>query len=338
MAIGKTEEVRGLKALAKIAGVSPATVSRVINSRPGVRPELRQAVEQAIREHGLNLDVAARALKSRKTQTLAIITPRPGTLVFANPFFMEIFRGITRVTEPRGYGLAVTTSATSQTLYEVNRNRSCDGVLFIGFRKGIPEPRSLRGAAVPVVTIPRPGPQYKLPYVTMEDEVGAYDATCHLIQRGHSRIALLNGPRTSIYSINRFAGYRRALNESGVPLDPSLVVDGDFDHDGAFQATVGLLDLPDPPTAIFATSDFMATGVTCGIKSRGLSIPKDVALVGFGNTPICTHISPTLTSVDEQLQELGAQAATMLIGLAEGETVAATQISLPTRLVVRESS
>lgn len=338
MAVGKSEEVRGLKALAKLAGVSPATVSRVINDRPGVRPELRQAVELAIREHGLNVDSAARALKSRKTERLAIIIPRPGFLVFANPFFTEILRGITSATEQRGYGLAVTTSATSQTLYEVNRNRSCDGVLFIGFRKSVPEPRSLKGATVPVVTIPRPGPQYKLPYVTMEDEVGAYDATCHLIQRGHRRIALLNGPRNSIYSINRFAGYRRALAEAGLPLDPSLVVDGDFDHDGAYRATVQLLQIDNSPTAILATSDFMATGVTCGIKSLGLNVPRDVALVGFGNTPICTHTSPTLTSVDEQLQELGRQAATLLIRLAEGEQVEDTQIALPTRLIVRESS
>ena len=338
MAVGGAEEVRGLKALARLAGVSPATVSRVINNRPGVRPELRQAVEQAIKEHGLNVDSAARALKSRKTQRLAIIIPRQGSLVFANPFFMEILRGITSVTEQRGYVLAVTTAATAQTLHEVNRNRSCDGVLFIGFRKSVPDPRSLRGATVPVVTIPRPGPRYSLPYITMEDEAGAYEATGHLIQRGHRRIALLNGPRTSIYSINRLAGYRRALVDAGIPLDPSLVVDGDFDHDGAFDATLRLLDMPSPPSAIFATSDFMATGVICGVRSRGLSIPKDIALVGFGNTSICTHISPSLTSVDEQLHEIGVQAATLLIRLAEGEKVESTQIALPTRLVVRESS
>ena len=338
MAVGGAEEVRGLKALARLAGVSPATVSRVINNRPGVRPELRQAVEQAIKEHGLNVDSAARALKSRKTQRLAIIIPRQGSLVFANPFFMEILRGITSVTEQRGYVLAVTTAATAQTLHEVNRNRSCDGVLFIGFRKSIPDPRSLKGATVPVVTIPRPGPQYRLPYVTMEDEAGAYEATGHLIQRGHRRIALLNGPRTSIYSINRLAGYRRALADAAIPFDPTLVVDGDFDHDGACRATLQLLDMDAPPTAIFATSDFMALGATRGVYARGLTIPRDIALVGFGNTPVCTHVSPALTSVDEQLQELGAQAATLLIRLAEGEPVETTQIALPTKLVVRESS
>ena len=330
--------VHGLKALASLAGVSPATVSRVINDRPGVRPELRQAVEQAIREHGLNVDVAARALKSRKTQRLTIITPRPGDLVFANPFFMEIFRGISVVTEQHGYTIAVVTSATDQTLHEVNRNRRCDGALFIGFRKSVPEPRSLKGATVPVVTIPRPGPQYKLPYVTMEDEAGAHEATRHLIERGHRRIALLNGPHTSIYSINRFAGYRRALTEAGFTLDTSLVKDGDFDHDSACQATLQLLDMDNPPTAIFATSDYMATGVISGVQSRKLIIPRDIALVGFGNTPICNHLFPSLSSVDEQLQKLGTQAATLLIRLAEGEQVESTQIALPTRLVVRESS
>ncbi|MHB0869426.1 MAG: LacI family DNA-binding transcriptional regulator, partial [Chloroflexota bacterium] len=219
-----------------------------------------------------------------------------------------------------------------------NRNRSCDGVLFIGFRKSVPEPRSLKGATVPVVTIPRPGPQYRLPFVTMEDEEGAYLATRHLIERGHTRIALLNGPRSSIYSINRLAGYKRALKQFDIPFDPTLVTDGDFGHDGAFEATLHLLDVEKRPTAIFATSDFMATGVTCAIRSRGLTIPQDVALVGFGNTPICTHIAPTLTSVDEQLQELGMQAASLLIRLVEGEPVETTQISLPTRLVIRESS
>jgi LacI family transcriptional regulator len=332
------DNLTGIKGIAKLAGVSPATVSRVINNRPGVRPELRDAVEQVVREHGLHLDTAARALKSRKTFRLAVITPRPGGLMFANPFFTEILRGICDVTEQAGYSLVIVTSATSQTLYEVNRNRSCDGVLFVGFRKGVPEPQSLKGAAVPVVTIPRPGPRYKLPFVGMDDETGAWEATQHLIDRGHERIALLNGPRNSIYSINRLAGYRKALQEGNLPFEQSLVEDGDFIAENAQEATGRLLGLPRRPTAILATSDHMAIGAMDAIRELGLKIPSDVALVGFGNTPICAEVSPSLSSVDEQLRQLGARAASLLVRLAQGERVDDDQVILPTKLVVRESS
>ena len=328
----------GIKGIARLAGVSPATVSRVINNRPGVRPELRRAVEQVVRGRGLHLDTAARALKSRKTFRLAVITPRSGSLMFANPFFTEILRGISDVTEKEGYSIVVVTAATSQTLYEVNRNRSCDGVLFVGFRKGVPEPQSLRGAVVPVVTIPRPGPRYKLPFVSMDDETGAWEATRHLVERGHERIGLLNGPRNSIYSINRLAGYRRALKDAGLPFDRSLIEDGDFVAESAEQAAVRLLEMPERATAILATSDHMATGALYAARSLGLRVPADVALVGFGNTPVCAELSPALTSVDEHLRELGGQAASLLLRLAQGEEVPDTQVILPTSLVVRESS
>lgn len=338
MASDKAGADGGIKGIARLAGVSPATVSRVINNKPGVRPELRQVVERVVRERGLQIDTAARALKSRKTFRLAVITPRPGALMFANPFFTEILRGISEVTEQAGYSMMVVTAATSKTLYEVNRNRSCDGVLFVGFRKSVPEPQSLKGAIVPVVTIPRPGPRYKLPFVSMDDEKGAWEATRHLMDRGHERIGLLNGPRNSIYSINRLAGYRKALREGALPFASSLVEDGDFAAQSAQQAALRLLKLPIRATAILATSDHMATGAMDAVKSLGLRIPADVALVGFGNTPVCTEVSPTLTSVDEHLRELGFQAASLLLRLAQGDAVADTQVVLPTSLVVRESS
>ena len=339
MAVREQERTqKGLKWVARLAGTSPATVSRVINSRPGVRPELRRVVEDVIREHGLELNVAARALKTSKTRTLAIIIPRSGSLVFANPYFTEILGGITAVTEDAGYTLAVMTGATPNTLYEVNRNRSCDGVLFIGLRKNIPDPRSLRGATVPVVTIPKPGPRYKLPFVTVDDETGTYEAVRYLVGRGHRRIALVIGSPSSPFSTTRVAGYRRALKDAGLPYVPALVADGEFTDEGAHRVTLGLLGLSNPPTAILAISDHMATGVLSALQSRRLRVPSDVALVGFGNTPVSGLLSPSLTTVDEQLREVGAQAASLLIRLAEGEAVEATQMVVPTKLVVRESA
>lgn len=331
-------ESKGLKRIAALAGVSAATVSRVVNKRPGVRPELRKIVEATIREHGLDIDVTARALKSRKTGRLAVIIPRSADLVFANPFFTEIMRGVAGQCERAGYSLLLLTAATSDTLYEVNRNRSCDGVLFIGFRKSVPDPRSLRGATVPVVTIPRPGPRYSMPFVGMDDEEGAREAVAYLISRGHTRIALLAGPHNSVYTIPRLAGYRRAIADAGLEFEHSLVVEGDFTREGGRRETLDLLAREDRPTAIFALSDHMAQGAFDAIRSSGMRIPDDVALVGFGNTPLCTEVTPTLTSVDEQLHLLGELAAGMLVSLVQGEAVPETQVVLPTRLVVRESS
>lgn len=331
-------EVIGIKQIAKLAGVSTATVSRVINHRPGVRPALRQVVEETIRLHGLHLDAAARALKSRRTKKLAVIVPGRGDLVFSNPFFGEILRGITSVTEDAGYGLVLITNASPHTLEEVNRNRSCDAVILIGFRKGLPEPRSLKGATVPVVTIPQPGPRYRLPFVSVQDEVGAYDVVNHLIDRGHARIALVSGPPTNIFSMNRLSGYRTALKNAGIRFDPSIVKNASYTREGALQVVSELLDLPKPPTAIFATSDYMAIGAMEAIRSRGLRIPDDVALVGFGNTPICDLLTPKLTTVDERLHQLGSMSASLAIQFCHGDGQFPTQITLDTRLIVRESS
>ncbi len=331
-------EPKGLRRIASLAGVSPATVSRVVNKRPGVRPELRQAVETAIREHGLDIDVTARALKSRKTGRLAVIIPRPAEHVFVNPFFTEILRGVASNCERTGLTMMVITAATSETLYEVNRNRSCDGVLFLGFRKSIPDPKSLRGATVPVVAIPRPGPRYSLPFVGVNDEEGSREAVAHLVSRGHSRIALLSGPHNSVYSIPRLSGYRRALEDAHLPYDRSMVVEADFTRSGGRISTLGLLERSDRPTAIFALSDHMASGAFDALRSKGLRIPADVAVVGFGNTPVCTDLNPALTSVDEQLPFVGERAASLLASLAQGQDVAETQIVLPTKLAVRESS
>jgi DNA-binding LacI/PurR family transcriptional regulator len=313
-------------------------VSRVINNRPGVRPELRLAVEKAIREHGLDVDVAARALRSRTTRRLAVIIPRPGYQVFANPFFTEILRGVSTHCEGADYTLEIVTSASPDTLREVNRNRRCDGVLFIGFRKNIPDPTSLRGAAVPVVTVPRPGPRYGLPFVGMDDEDGARQAVHHLVDRGHARIALVNGPRSSIYSIGRLAGYRAGLAEAGLPFDATLVHDGEFTREGAYRAMMDSLQGPDSPTAVLAASDHMAVGVLAALRQQGVRVPEDMAVVGFGNTPICSEVCPSLTSVDEQLGRLGAMAAEILVSLVQGKEVAQSQVMLPTELVVREST
>lgn len=331
-------EPKGLKRIASLTGVSAATVSRVVNKRPGVRLELRRLVEAAIQEHGLDIDVTARALKSRKTARLAVIIPRSADLVFANPFFMEILRGAASHCEQSGYSLLLFTAATSETLYEVNRNRSCDGVLFIGFRKSVPDPRSLKGATVPVVTIPRPGPRYSMPFVGTDDEEGARQAVAHLVSRGHTRIALLTGPHNSVYTIPRVAGYRRALAAAGLQYDSTLVVEGDFTREVGRQAALELLAQKLRPTAIFALSDFMAEGAFDAIRSRGMKIPQDVALVGFGNTPICTQLVPALTSVDEHLQLLGGRAAELLVSLVQGKDSAESRIILPTDLVVRASS
>jgi LacI family transcriptional regulator len=191
---------------------------------------------------------------------------------------------------------------------------------------------------VPVVTIPQPGPRYRLPYVTMADEAGTEEATRYLIGRGHSRIGVVAGSLTSIFSINRLAGYRGALKDAGMPFVPSLVRNGDFTQDDGYESAAALLAQPSPPTALIALSDFLAMGALRAIRDRGLRMPGDVALVSFGDSPICSLVTPSLTAVNQQMIELGTQAATLLIQLVQGEEVPTTQIVVPTKLVLRESA
>jgi DNA-binding LacI/PurR family transcriptional regulator len=326
-----------IKRIAELAGVSKASVSRVLNNHPSVSPELRTAVESVVRQEGYEPNAVARALARRRTGNIALVIPRPARFAFGHSFLTEVMRGVGAALEAEALGLQIITSAGPASLSAIHRDGSCDGVVFAGIWADDPLARHLDDAVVPVVCVGRPSPQLAVPFVTMDDEDGAYAATRHLLAKGHRRLAMINGP-ASTWSVNRRHGFARALAEAGLNPAEASVLDGEFSTESGRSLLQRLLGLPARPTGVFLASDIMAYGALAAARQAGLPVPADLAIVGFDNFPFSGLTEPPLTTVDAHAYQLGFQAATILLQEIRGEAPAEAQVTLPMTLVVRGSS
>jgi LacI family transcriptional regulator len=324
-----------ISTIAAEAGVSVPTVSRVVNGRSDVSPQTRERIEQLLREHGY------RRRSSRPRANARLID-----LVFPDldsPWAVEIIRGVEDVAHAAGVGTVVSaihrrTAAARQWLQNL-RARASDGVILVTSTLESPLQAELRRLDVPMVVVdPAGGPTLDAPTVGATNWAGGLSATEHLLSLGHRRIGLVAGPRQLLCSRARLDGYRAGLEAAGIPIDEQLIREGDFYHESGFRAGNQLLDLADPPTAIFASSDQMAFGVYEAIRQRGLRVPDDVSVVGFDDLPEVRWSSPPLTTVRQPLSEMGVLAARTVLRLAAGETLESPRIELATELVIREST
>jgi LacI family transcriptional regulator len=176
-----------------------------------------------------------------------------------------------------------------------------------------------------------------IPSVGATNWLGARTAIEHLLSLGHRRIAIISGPSTHRCSLDRIAGYRVVLEDAGLPINPAFIRPGAFSHEAGYEQTCALLDLPEPPTAIFAGCDAQAMGVYSALRARGLDIPRDISVVGFDDIPIASIVTPTLTTVRQPLMEMGRVATAMLLHLIAGEPLDSTRVELTTNLIVRDS-
>ena len=320
--------------IAREAGVSVPTVSRVLNGHADVSPETRARVEQLL---------DARGYRRRTRQRPAV---RLVDLVFPDLdsiWAVEIIRGVSEAARAEGVGTVVSAvhgrvDSTREWLRNV-RERDCDEVIFVTSHVQPALREDLRTLAVPVVVIdPTGGPERDGPTIGATNWAGGYAATRHLLDLGHRRIGLIAGPPRLLCSRARSDGYRSALEEAGVPATADLVVEGDFSHESGFEQGGRLLGRPDPPTAVFAASDQMALGLYEALRKRGLRVPDDVSVVGFDDLPVARWASPPLTTVRQPLAEMGALAARTALRLVRGETLATPRLELATELVVRDSS
>ena len=317
--------------VARLAGVSVPTVSKVVNGRSQVAAETRALVEKVIHDNGY-----------RRTRRAG----RPsGALEVVFHELAGIFpiKGIGQVAEEHGLGVLVSESQGRQT-----PNRGwIDGVLTrapIGviavYSDLSPEQQSqLAAREIPLVVLePTDLPREDVPSVGATNWVGGLSATRHLLDLGHRRIAVITGPPWALSSRARLDGYRAALETAGIPVDPALIREGAFELADGSRHTTDLLRLPDPPTAVFALNDGMAIGVYHAAGLTGLRIPGDLSVVGFDDYPLDKWLAPPLTTVHQPMREMGAAAARMLVDLAQGVAPEATRLELATRLVVRAST
>jgi LacI family transcriptional regulator len=329
-----------LEQVAKIAGVSHSTVSRVINDSPNVRPQVRERVQQVIREYNYQPHHAARTLVTRRTNVIGLIIPEPISRLFIDPFFSQLLPGIAEVCNQRGYYLMLvlmTATTDRDTLYRrLLHNGRLDGVIVASAVLNDPIMPRLQESKCPCVLVGH-NPDYpEIPWVDVDNINGARTIVKYLISQGHRRIATITGPLGMIPGQDRLEGYRQALAQAGIAYSDALVAQGDFTEDSGFYATQQVL--PAEPTAIFAASDLMAIGVLKALAQAGRRVPDDISVTGYDDAPVAKLVNPQLTTVKQPVVDLGRIAAESLIALLENPKAVAQPQLLSTNLIVRQST
>jgi LacI family transcriptional regulator, galactose operon repressor len=315
------------------AGVSIATVSKVINDRYGVAPDTLTKVKAVIAELGYESSLVARSMRSRRTNVIGIL------VADIEPFSAELLKGAASAIRETDYELIVYSGSghgKEHSGWERRNVSRLSGTLTDGIILVTPTVVDVSDAA-PIVTVdPHAGPP-SLPSVHSENLAGAVTATEYLIGLGHRRIGFLAG-RPDLESARlREQGFRHALAGSGIVLDPELVRVGEYAPETTEEPARELLTRAEPPTAIFAANDLSAIETMHVAHSLGLSVPGDVSIIGFDNIPESALTEPPLTTIDQSIQQMGREAVRLLVALIDGTADGPRQVSLPTRLVVRQS-
>lgn len=337
-ATGPGRERPTLEAVAARAGVSRATVSRVINGSQTVAPQIRDSVMKAVKALGYVPNLAARSLVTQRTDSFALVVPEPTNRVFSDdPFFSVIIRGVSQELEAADKQLVLMLASSATSHDRIERYALAghvDGVLFASMHGADPLPVTLARTGVAVVCSERPLGRSVLPYVGVENVGGAAAATRHLMDSGRSRIATIAGPQDMVAGIDRLAGYRSALQGS---RSRSIVAVGDFTRESGAAAMRQLLDDDPKLDAVFAASDLMADGALRMLRQSGRRVPDDVAIVGFDDIEIARYTEPPLTTVRQPILDIGREMVRMVLRLFAGEQIE-PDVILPTELIVRESA
>ncbi len=327
---------RTIAEIATKAGVSIPTVSRVLNNRPDVAPGTRERVEQVIKESGF---IRSRVRNVLKESSGIVDMLVPG---LTNLYSVEIVRGVEEVLERTELRLAL--SLTHDSLQLEQRwlakviDGATDGAILVLAHGQSNRLDMLFRNKIPFVVVDHRGELGPdVPSVAATNWLGGRLATEHLLSLGHRRIAIISGDTALPCSRDRIAGYGAALEDAGIPVDPALIRPGRFAQQTGYEQTIALLDLPEPPTAIFAGSDTQAMGVYAALRARGLSVPDSMSVVGFDDVPIASIITPALTTVRQPLVEMGRVATTMLLRLIVEEPLDSKRVELTTTLIARES-
>ena len=328
-----------LEKVAARAGVSRATVSRVVNGSQTVAPHIRESVMRAVQALGYVPNPAARSLVTQRTDSYALVVPEPTNRVFSeDPFFSGIIRGVSQELETadKQLVLALANSATSHDRIERYAMAGhVDGVMFASMHGAEQMPAVLARMGIPVVCNERPlGGRTRLPSVGVDNVGGAAAATRHLVESGRRRIATIAGPQDMVGGIDRLAGYRRALHGS---KSRSIVAVGDFTRESGVVAMRQLLDDDPDLDAVFVASDLMADGALRTLRQAGRRVPGDVAVVGFDDIELARYTEPPLTTVRQPILDIGREMVRQLLRLAAGEEIEPALV-LPTQLVRRDSA
>jgi DNA-binding LacI/PurR family transcriptional regulator len=327
-----------LEQVARIANVSRATVSRVVNGDHRVGEPTRNAVQAAVKSLGYVPNRAARSLVTRRSDSIAVVIPEPTAQVFGDPFFPRILRGISEVLGEEQMQLVLLMPEGRRDEERVERYLAgghTDGVLLVSLHGSDPLPGALTRQGIAVVVGGRP-PTAGLTYVDVDNRGGAGSAVRHLLDTGRTRIATIAGPQDMPPGADRLAGYRDVL--AGRPSAPEVVEVADFTLEGGRAAMETLLARSPELDAVFVASDLMAVGAVAALRASGRDIPGDVAVVGFDDSPLATTTHPALSSVRQPIEEMGREMTRLLVQEIRAPGAHPRHVILDTSLVARGSS
>lgn len=324
--------------VAREAGVSMATVSRVVNGNPNVKPTTRKRVVEAIDQLGYRPNAVARGLASKRTTTVGVIIPDISSI-----FFSELARGIEDIATMYKYNIILSNSDQNKEkeihLINTMLEKQVDGIVFMGGEITKEHEETFKKSPVPVVLSATIDDNKEFPSVNIDYRQAAYDAVEAFINKGHKRIGMLTGTlEDPINGYQKYSGYKQALQEADIELDEALIVIGDYSYNSGLNAMKEFLQLENRPSALFASTDEMALGLIHGAQDAGYKIPEDFEIIGFDNTRLATMVRPALTTVVQPMYDIGAVSMRLLTKLMNKEEVTDNAVVLPHRLEYRQST
>lgn len=326
--------------IARLADVSPGTVSRVVNNQQGVGAHTRERVLNLIEEHGYRASFAAQNLATGSAFALGVVFPLLTSELVIHPVFPELLGAVGDAAGAAGYSLTLlsmpASSRDDRVLAEVSRGR-IDGLLLPDVRRGDELLEWLVEREFPTVVVGHRDD--RVAWVDSDHDEAVYELTMQLIDAGHERIAFVNGPESLHACALRRSGYERALRARGRDVRQELELSGPFSSEFGIEALTSILERSRvAPTAVVAGSDLIAAGCIEALRARGLKVPDDVAVTGFDDQPLAEHVQPPLTTVRVPISEMGRTAVDMLLRLVAGEPLRPQTVVLPSEIVIRESS
>ncbi|KZE84243.1 catabolite control protein A [Paenibacillus elgii] len=317
-----------------------ATVSRVVNNNPNVKPQTRKKVFEAIERLGYRPNAVARGLASKKTTTVGVVIPD-----ISNSIFSEVARGIEDIANMYHYNIILSNAdkKKEKEIRVINTllEKQVDGLLFMGGAITEEHIQAFKTSSVPVVLCATADEQRTIPSVDIDHEKAAFDAVNVLLENGHRDIAMISGTlQDPANGYARYQGYKKALEAANIPLREDLVRIGNYRYESGLEVTKYFLELDNRPTAIFAATDEMAIGAIHTLQDNGLKVPEDMSVISVDNIRMASMVRPLLTTVAQPMYDIGAVAMRLLTKLMNKETKDASELSqviLPHEVIYRNS-
>lgn len=331
-----------IKDVAKLAKVAPSTVSRVIANNPRISEKTKKKVREAMDELGYHPNFIARSLASQSTQAIGLVMPSSTDVVFQNPFFPTVLRGLSEGAHEKHYALYMTTGKTDNEILDgvtqMVQGGRVDGVVLLYSKIEDKVLMYLQERGIPFVVIGKPFKHVEeITHVDNDNFRATKEVTEYLIQLGHDHIAFVGGNLNLVVTVERLLGYEKALREAGIPLNDDYIVHEEFLREGGQEAVRELLSLKVPPTALVVADDLMALGVLNTLDELGIRVPEDISIISFNNVLVSEMSRPPLTSVDINIFDLGFEAARSLIQKIENPKEPIKRIIIPHQIVKRFS-